>query len=47
MLRSSDRITPRVVQKLGHLSQSVQKLTLWQDPDTFSEHFQYIVSYWL
>jgi hypothetical protein len=47
MLRSSDRITPGLVRKLGHMPQSVQKLTLWQDPDTFSEHFQYTVSYWL
>jgi hypothetical protein len=45
MLRSSDRITPGLVQKLGHLPQSVQKLTLWHDPATFSEHYKYTVSW--
>jgi hypothetical protein len=43
MLHSIERITPGLVEKLGHMPQSLQKLTLWHDPATFSEHFKYTV----
>jgi hypothetical protein len=43
LLRSSDRITPGLMEKLGHLPQSLQKLTLMHEPATFSEDFGYTV----